>query len=112
MFFGVIRQVAKIRFTPDPISGRSTHPILNVIDFNYAHGSAARRLQRRVRRLSMSFESSYFPRPICRMNSWLSQKRYSSSIVPWLFQRPKVAIRILKAFPVGAIVLPSPIGMG
>ena len=47
------------------------------------------------------------PSPICFMNSPLSQNRYSSNMMPSLFQRPMVAIGIRYAFPVGSMVFPS-----
>ena len=45
------------------------------------------------------------------MKSWLSQKSDSAIILPF-FHWPIVAIEILKGFPVGAIVLPSGVGIG
>src|SRR5512143_3212934 len=45
------------------------------------------------------------------MNSWLSQNSHSWSILP-SFQWPIVAMASLNFFPVGGIVLPSPIGIG
>src|ERR1022692_3051824 len=53
----------------------------------------------------------YLPNPICVMYDWLSQNKYSSSIVP-PFQWPTVHMISVKAFPVGGIVLPSPMGIG
>src|SRR6266545_3069064 len=50
-------------------------------------------------------------KPICFVKSWLSQNSHSWSIVA-PFQCPMVAMPIAKRFPVGAMVLPSPAGMG
>src|SRR5947199_7320817 len=45
------------------------------------------------------------------MKSWLSQNSHSWSILPF-FQWPTVTIPMAKRFPVGAIVLPSGVGIG
>src|SRR2546425_9841360 len=53
---------------------------------------------------------SYCASPICFMNVWLSQKRYSSSMTP-SFQWPTVHITSLNGLPVGGIDLPSAVGI-
>src|SRR3989442_8682602 len=53
----------------------------------------------------------YFASPICFINDWLSQKRFSAIIFPF-FQCPTVHMGSLNVLPVGAMVLPLPIGIG
>jgi hypothetical protein len=75
-------------------AGGGERSLEEVAPGEWLRGADASRRRRSRRRGGRTAPLPHWPSPICLMNSPLSQNRYSSNMMPCLFQWPMVAIGI------------------